>query len=300
MGRTGWEAGIITDERHLEARILEVAPQKIIDDFSKVDVVVIAGFQGIDAMGTIHCLGRGGSDTSAVALAVALGAERIEMVKDVEGIYSGDPRLIPTARRLEVVSASDIKEMAWQGSKVLHGRAAELAERFKMPITVRKLGAHLATTVNPHQVIENQRFITGVSVHAPVCQVSVRLDEDDAQEQMVAIFEQVAESGVSMDLFSIMNRNLWFTVAQDSSERLSQVLHELHAAFTLNHNMAKVSIVGAGMHGMPGIMAKFCRTLQNENIPIVQTADSHATISALVALDKAQQAARALHKFFIE
>lgn len=300
VGRTGWEAGIITDGEHRNARIIAVDPSRLLHDVAQHEVVVVAGFQGMDQNGTIHCLGRGGSDTSAVALALAVNADRVELLKDVEGIFTANPQLVRTAQLLDRVSAADLKEMAWQGSKVLHERAAELAERFAVPIVVRSLHHPIGTTIVPSKCLENPQVITGISVHAPICQVQIELPEVQSQEQMVKLFEAVAAATISMDMFSIMQTKLWFTVAADASLRTREVLTALPVNFTIVEDRAKVSIIGAGMHGIPGIMATFCRILFNADVPIIQTADSHATISALIASCDAERAAAALHHYFLE
>ncbi|MBN2055939.1 aspartate kinase [bacterium] len=296
---SGWEAGIRTMGGHCDATIDQVDPEPVLAALSTNDVVVVAGFQGMSSRGEITCLGRGGSDTSAVAVAVALHADRLEIIKDIPGIFSADPAVIPGAVRLHEIAAEDLREMAWQGAKVLHPRAAELVVDNKLEVLVRTTADARGTRIAPRACLEHTRFITGVALDIPVCLVEVDLDPVRPQEEMTELFEAVAGAGISMDMFGILKTVLRFTV-KNNVDRVNHLLQDRDARFRLNAAMAKVSIVGAGMHGLPGVMARVCRTLTEAAVSIHQTSDSHATISVLVDAGAARLAADVLHAEFIE
>jgi len=301
IARFGMDAGIITDNEHGNARILYVNPSRLLADLTIFNVIVIAGFQGISLKGRITTLGRGGSDTSAVAIGAALKAERVEIYSDKKGIYTADPDIVPAALQLHKVNADDIKQMAWLGTKILHPRAAELALHHQVHVTVGQVNnPDTLTHVTPFVSVEAPAFITGIAQGESVTQISIPLDEKSYHQTATRIFEIVADSGCSMDMFTLTEYLVRFTVLSTETGTLNQILRAEGFEPQLKPDCKKVSIVGAGMHGMKGVMARFSRSLLSADIPLLQTVDSHATISGLVPGKKSGEAMKALHREFIE
>ncbi len=299
-GRTGWEAGIVTDAAHTNAKILHVEPSLILKDLETHQVVVIAGFQGVTTHGEISCLGRGGSDTSAVAIAAALGLDEIHIVKDVSGIFTADPTVVPRARTVSSLSAEDVRQMGWQGARVVHPRAAELAMRHHIRIRVGGMDAEdLATIVVPRVPLEAIGTITAVSSGPVIAQIRYHAP-DSSQQHITNLFMRVAQLGVSMDMFTVNDGACMFTVPESNSQPLLDALASEFPGLAATGGCCKVSIIGAGMHGVPGVMARFTDALTNADIRILQTVDSHATISALIRAEDVGRAVCALHAVFLE
>ncbi len=302
-GLTGWEAGIITENVHCNASILEIEKNALEKALLENEVVVVAGFQGISRSGEITCLGRGGSDTTAVALAGALDADEVEIVKEIEGIYTANPDKIKKAENLRILSAEEIRQMAWQGAKALHPRAAELVEKFKIPVIIRSLfnPSGSTTDILPSVKIEPSRIITAVSENGPVSRFHVSLqDVKDPQGRIVQLFQKIADEKISMDMFNVFKNEAYFSVEASVACAVADLIGAESLRYDIIEPCMKVSIIGAGMHGRPGIMAEFCRIIHSKGIDILQTADSHAVISALVKKQDAQRASEVLHEAFIE
>ncbi len=298
--RAGFEAGIITDNAHSNAQILHIDPKQLHTDLELFGTVVVTGFQGISMNGQITTLGRGGSDTSALAIGAALNAQTVEIYTDQKGIYTADPVMVPSAYHLNHINAEDIRQMAWLGSKILHPRAAELAIRHHLHVTVGKVDdPNSATMITPYVKMEAEAVITGIACGNPVVQLTVPLCRERQQRDVADIFEMIAGAGISMDMFTITEDLVRFTVSMDQRSSAISVLTEHHYIAHAVDHCSKVSIVGAGMHGMHGVMARFTRSLVNANIPILQTVDSHATISALVPASRISEAAQVLHREFL-
>ncbi len=299
--RTGFEAGIITDENSTNARIQAIVPNRIISDLQTIDVVIIAGFQGISETGKITTLGRGGSDTTAVALGKALNAIRTEIYTDQNGVYSADPREVPEATHLRVINAKDIVHMTWAGARVLHPRAAELIDRFDLPVTVGSTNSlREFTTIESSEGLESNQLITAVAHGDTVTQFTVHSEINGKVEVPATIFEYITDASVSMDMFTITDSMIQFTVEHTDTKSVSELLISHGFNFSTRENCKKVSIVGAGMHKMKGVMARFTRALADAHINVFQTTDSHATISALVINPDAAKAQQVLHREFLE
>ncbi len=298
IARSGFDAGIITDSEFGDARILRIETDRLLADMELFEVVVVAGFQGVSESGAITTLGRGGSDTSAIAIGAALNAERVEIYTDTDGIFSADPRIVPSARFLKEVHPEDIRQMAWQGAKVLHPRAVELAIRHDIQTRIGRVDRSVSTVIT--QSFEYEAMITGIACGPSVDQISVVLPNADDHAFATVVFEAVAAAGISMDMFTLTENLLRFTTPVVSREQLTLALGRLDAECSIRQNCVKVSIVGAGMHGMRGVMARFSRCLLDAGIRLIQTVDSHATISGLIRLEDAERAQIILHKEFIE
>ncbi|PIE52666.1 aspartate kinase [Candidatus Fermentibacteria bacterium] len=296
---TGWEAGIKTDGVAGNARIVSVETSLIEKALESAQAVVIAGFQGVDRHGKLNTLGRGGADTTAVVLGVALKADEVLLFKTVESIYTADPEKVPFAKKLTRISAEDLRHMAWQGAKVVHPRAAEASLSAELPILVRSFcSGNVVTEVVP-KPLEDTRYIVGVAAGPVVSGFTVG-GSGKPSVFFARLFSRVAALSVSMDMFSVWGCSAAFTVPEGDTGKVSALIEEMECPYTVKGPCAKVSIVGAGMHGLKGVMARFCRALDSAGIDALQTVDSHATISALVSLEDRDSALAVLHREFVE
>lgn len=304
---TGRQAGIVTDATYGDARILRVEPDNVLRNIESGNLCVVAGFQGGTESGELTTLGRGGSDTTAAALAVALRAELVEIYTDVEGVKTADPRIVPEARTLRVVSYEEIFQMAHQGAKVVHPRAVELAMRANVPVRVRSTFENDDGTLITHYFeatggwagLGGSRIITGVTHLADVTQVTVLTAGEAAGPDVnVRVFKSLAEAGISVDLINVSPNRRSFTVPRGDAVTACAILEDQGFTVESTENCAKVSIVGSGMHGLPGVMAMVSEALAEERIEIMQTADSHVTISCLVRRGDMERAVQALHRRF--
>ncbi|EAC8103551.1 aspartate kinase [Listeria monocytogenes] len=298
---SGGQAGIITSDDHLNAKITEVDTTRLKNALAELDVAVVAGFQGITANGDITTLGRGGSDTSAAALGVSLQADYIDIFTDVDGMMTADPRIVEHARSLPRVSYNEVSNMAYQGAKVIHPRAVEIAMTAKIPMRIRStylestgtLVTSLADDSGHFDVKE--RMVTGVAHVTNLTQISVQTDTVKAQQQA---FKILADAGISLDFINISTNSVIFTVPEEKSHVVKQLLEDEALETSVRQACAKVSIVGAGITGVPGVTAKIVGALSEKNIPILQSADSHTTIWVLVREDDLISAVNALHDVF--
>ncbi|GAB7388276.1 aspartate kinase [Bacillaceae bacterium] len=301
---TGGQAGIITSDDFSHAQILTVETTRLKQELAKNGLVIVCGFQGKTIDGEITTLGRGGSDTTAAALGAALRAEVVEIFTDVAGIMTADPRIVSEARPLTAVTYTEICNMAYQGAKVIHPRAVELAMQHDIPIRVRSTFSDDAgTLVASLSRIEGMkkrwqdRPITGIA-HVPhLTQIKVYAREGEFDLQ-AKVFKAMAENGISVDFINVNPSGVAYTVFDDVADRAAAVLRELGYEPQLQRRCAKVSAIGAGMAGVPGVMAKIAEALLAEDIRILQSADSHATIWVLVREDDMAKAVRALHRKF--
>ena len=306
---TGAQAGIFTDANFTDARIVKIDPEKLLDHLKEGRVAVVAGFQGATDAGDITTLGRGGSDTTAAALGAALGAEVVEIYTDVEGIKTADPRIVAEAKTRKVMSYQEVAQMAHEGARVIHPRAVEIAMRKDIPLRILSptdpgpgtLVTHSGSLgASPWPDVKEGHLITGVTHIPDVAQFTVTGSPDrpgDA-EASLKVFAGMAEAGISVDLISVSPTVQTFTVTGKSAGKAEEVLRKLGYAFSVLPGCTKVTVVGAGMRGVPGVMAKVARALTGAGIAILQTADSHLTISCLVAGDQMGEAIRALHREF--
>ncbi|TYU27236.1 aspartate kinase [Listeria monocytogenes] len=298
---SGGQAGIITSDDHLNAKITEVDTTRLKNALAELDVAVVAGFQGITANGDITTLGRGGSDTSAAALGVSLQADYIDIFTDVDGMMTADPRIVEHARSLPRVSYNEVSNMAYQGAKVIHPRAVEIAMTAKIPMRIRStylestgtLVTSLADDSGHFDVKE--RMVTGVAHVTNLTQISVQTDAVKAQQ---LAFKILADAGISLDFINISTNSVIFTVPEEKSHVVKQLLEDEALETSVRQACAKVSIVGAGITGVPGVTAKIVGALSEKNIPILQSADSHTTIWVLVREEDLISAVNALHDVF--
>lgn len=298
---TGWEAGIVTDGVPCNSRIESINRGPLLKILDENQCAVVAGFQGKGPQGTVTTLGRGGSDTTAIAVAAALDADEVILFKNLESLFTADPNIVPEARKIERISAEDLRQLAWQGAKVVHPRAAEIALDAELEIQVRShANGHIVTKIEPY-VLKSGRYISGVVAGPDVYQFSAEGRTDDTPGAFFAcVFSKVADAGVSMDMFSVFGRRAVFTVPATDKKEVQDLLAREGISHTCTGPCTKVSIVGAGMHGMQGVMARFSNALASVGIDMLQSVDSHATISGLVRLEQRDTAVRVLYQEFIE
>jgi aspartate kinase len=277
---TGWQAGIQTDENHGNAHIVHIDPQHIVKQAEQGNIVIVAGFQGIGPDGSITTLGRGGSDTTATALGSALKAEVVEIYTDVDGVMTVDPRVVPQASILEDVTYKEICEMAYQGAKVIHPRAVEAAMAGGVPIKIKNTFSDAKGTLIAQDA--NERVITGLAHIPGLAQVSIPTDDEKSSKIKVQVFKLLAEAKINVDLISVTPQGMRFTVHSDDALKAVALINEKGYQTQLVKDVAKVSVIGAGMLEVPGVMAKAIEALESANIEILQTSDSDITISFLV------------------
>ncbi|CAK20871.1 aspartate kinase [Listeria welshimeri] len=298
---SGGQAGIITSNHHLNAKITEVDTSRLKTALKTLDVAVVAGFQGKAKNGDITTLGRGGSDTSAAALGVSLQADYIDIFTDVDGMMTADPRIVEHARSLPRVSYNEVSNMAYQGAKVIHPRAVEIAMTAKIPMRIRSTYLESTGTLVTSVADElghfdvKERMVTGVAHVTNLTQISVKTDTVKAQQQA---FKILADAGISLDFINILTDSVIFTVPEEKRLVVKLLLEEADLQTNVRENCAKVSIVGAGITGVPGVTAKIVGALSEKNIPILQSADSHTTIWVLVREEDLISAVNALHDVF--
>ncbi|MBF2350585.1 aspartate kinase [Listeria welshimeri] len=298
---SGGQAGIITSNNHLNAKISEVDTSRLKTALKTLDVAVVAGFQGKAKNGDITTLGRGGSDTSAAALGVSLQADYIDIFTDVDGMMTADPRIVEHARSLPRVSYNEVSNMAYQGAKVIHPRAVEIAMTAKIPMRIRSTYLESTGTLVTSVADElghfdvKERMVTGVAHVTNLTQISVKTDTVKAQQQA---FKILADAGISLDFINILTDSVIFTVPEEKRLVVKLLLEEADLQTNVRENCAKVSIVGAGITGVPGVTAKIVGALSKKNIPILQSADSHTTIWVLVREEDLISAVNALHDVF--
>lgn len=300
---TGAQAGFRTNDEHGDASILDMQCDRIYKELEEHDVVVVAGFQGQAKSGEVTTLGRGGSDTSASALGVALDAKYIDIFTDVEGIMTADPRIVKDARPLSVVTYNEICNMAYQGAKVIHPRAVEIAMQAKVPIRVRSTYSNSPGTLVTAIANENKKrlfndgLITGIAHVSGVSQIKVEAKEGQYNIQS-EVFKAMAQAGISVDFINISLNAVVYTVMDSAVDRAVSVLKNLNYQPEVIRHCAKVSAVGAGMTGVPGVTSSIVNALASEGIQILQSADSHTTIWTLVKGEDMEKAINALHKAF--
>ncbi|WP_445488168.1 aspartate kinase [Niallia sp. 03133] len=300
---TGAQAGFLTNDDYNQARIIEMDCTRVQKELEIYDAIVVAGFQGSAPNGDTTTLGRGGSDTSAAALGAALNAEVIDIFTDVEGIMTADPRIAENARPLSVVTYTEVCNMAYQGAKVIHPRAVEIAMQAKVPIRIRstysKGPGTLVTSISPEKMGSDikERPVTGIAHVAPVTQLKVfaKKDQYDLQAQ---VFKAMANEEISVDFINISPNSVVYTVTDEMSSKAISILKQMDYDPVVEKGCAKVSVVGAGMAGVPGVTFKIVTALSKQGIRILQSADSHTTIWVLVKQEDLIKAVNVLHDAF--
>jgi aspartate kinase len=305
---SGLQAGVRTSAQHSRARIRDIKPDRILEALRQGKVPVIAGFQGVTEDGEVTTLGRGGSDTTAVALAAALKAKACEIYTDVDGIYTADPRVVKSASKLSHIQYDEMLELAAVGAKVMHPRAVEIGELYGVPIHVRSSFNKSAGTMIVAKVpMEERKRVRGIAQETNVAKITV-IGVSDRPGVAAAIFEPLAEAGISVDVI-VQNvgrsgrTDLTFSVAESdlkSAVKLVKTAAKGVGAQRVSSagGIAKLSIVGTGMQGTPGIAAQMFRSLAEAGINIEMISTSEIRITCLVERAQVDKGVRILHKTF--
>lgn len=292
---TGGQAGIITDESYGKANILQVKPEPILECLKKGIVPVVAGFQGITEHGQITTLGRGGSDTRAAILAKAVDAERIEIYTDVDGIMTADPNIVKEAKKLNELSYSELFEMADQGAKVIHPKAVSIAMSKQIPLIIKNIAGNDPGTLISNRKIEKQKkdLVTSIVHISGQCQVKALYDNSD---EKIGILKELADKDISLDIINVFPSHMVFTIEKQAKVQVEQILASMATSFSVLDGLCKVSIIGEGMKGVPGVIYKAIKLLSEQGIELLQTSDSHTTISCLIKEKDAERAVSILHQ----
>jgi aspartate kinase len=305
---TGSQAGIITDTTHTKARIVEVRGDRVREALANGTVPVVAGFQGVSSARDVTTLGRGGSDTTAVALAAALGAEMCEIYTDVTGVFSADPRVVPTARKLARISYEEMLEIAATGGRVLALRSVEFARNHHVPVTVRSSFTwEPGTLVTEEDPSMEQVIVSAVTSDSSEAKLTIK-DVPDRPGVAAAIFRALAENAVNVDMIvqnssSAGTTDISFTVPKSDLQLSTEVAETLAPeigarAVVSDVGVAQVSLVGAGMKTHPGVTATMFEALAAEEINIEMISTSPIRISCVVRAEDAERAVQALHAAF--
>ncbi len=305
---TGLQAGIRTSGAYRKARIVDIVPERIIEALAGGRVAVIAGFQGVSEQLDITTLGRGGSDTSAVALAAALHASQCEIYTDVRGVYSADPRIVPEALPIAEISYEEMLEFAAVGAKVMHPRAVEIGEAYDMPIWVKSSFEDApGTVICRHPKLEDRQKVRGIAHEIDVAKVTL-LRVPDRPGIAAGIFGPLADNHINVDVI-LQNvghdgtTDLSFTLAESDMPQAEPLVQSIAAAvgaggYEATADIAKVSVVGTGMLNTPGIAATMFRTLAEANINIELISTSEIRITCIIRRDDVRKAVQALHRAY--
>ncbi|NLY04819.1 aspartate kinase [Candidatus Sordicultor fermentans] len=305
---SGAQAGIITDNHFGDASILRVEPDRIKKYLDKGYVVVVAGFQGATEEGEVTTLGRGGSDTTAVVLGIYLQADYVDIFTDVNGVFTADPRIVPEAQILQGLTYTEAAEMIQQGAKVIHPKAMNLAREYRIPLRVRSLSdegkgtliCDISTlTKEGLRILSQEEPVYSIAYRRGLAQVRVNLGDSENGE--LKIFQSLAQEGISIDLVSLFPEGTAFVVDETVGSKVEEILRREGFEVNLTLPCAKVSLVGSDMADRPGVVAQLVEALKDANIEILQTGDSHITISCLVKSQDMERAIQVLHhKFRLE
>jgi aspartate kinase len=301
---TGQQAGIVTDGIYGHAEIVRIRKERLLRLAQEGKVPVVAGFQGCSEEGEINTLGRGGSDTTAVALGAALEADVVEIYSDVDTVMTADPRLVPEARPIKNIGYQEVLQMAREGAKVIHPRAVDIALQYNLPLLLKKTGSADSGTLVTHKkptgdksFISREKVVTGITHITGLAQVRIESNFAGGRE-LEEMLQKLSTAGVSIDLINLSPQEKMFTVPGSHCDRVRAVLSELGYQGSVECGFAKVSVVGAGMRGIPGVMARVVTALNRAQTEILQTADSHLNISCLIPEKDTAAAVKALHMEF--
>ncbi|MBP1989057.1 aspartate kinase [Paenibacillus eucommiae] len=305
---TGWQSGIYTEAVHGKARITDIQPQRVLDSVAQGNIVIVAGFQGMSIDGEITTLGRGGSDTTAVALAAAIPADLCEIYTDVDGIYSTDPRVVKVARKLKEISYDEMLELANLGAAVLHPRAVEYAKNYNVALVVRSsFTNNEGTNVKEEAVMEQGIVVRGIAFDKNVARVSI-LGVPEKPGQLAKVFTSLAKQQIDVDIIVQSgvisgSADFSFTTNLSDREKALNVLEQLRGEvgfreITSEVNLVKVSIVGAGMVSTPGVAATMFEVISNLGISISLVSTSEIKMSCVIDQTHLTEVVRGLHTAF--
>ncbi len=304
---TGWQAGFQTNSNSGDARIKTINTERILSELDKKKIVIVAGFQGLDRFDDITTLGRGGSDTSAVAIAAAIHAHKCEIYTDVDGVYTADPRICKGAKKLDEITYDEMLELASLGANVLHNRSVEMAKKYNVKLEVKSSFEKLPGTIVKEAVAVEKMLIRGVTRDNDIARISI-IGLEDTPGIAFRVFSILASANINVDVIlqSIGHNNkkdISFTVAKNNLNKALDLLEAEKQTIKfeqLNHreDVSKVSIVGAGMVNNPGVAAKMFEALYEAGINIHMISTSETKVSVLINTAKAERAVEAIHDKF--
>lgn len=305
----GWQVGVKTDSNYRNARIKSISSERINAELARKNIVIVAGFQGINKYDDISTLGRGGSDTSAVALAAALRADKCQIYTDVDGVYTADPRIVKGTKKLEEITYDEMLELATLGAQVLQNRSVEMGKKYGIPIEVLSSLEDKPGTIVKEVVKVEKMLIRGVARDNDVSRLSI-IGIKDTPGMAFKIFSALARKRVNVDIILQSvgrdgTKDITFTVPKSQSKDAIEVLHEMLPSLdamniTCDDHVSKVSIVGAGMETHPGVASKMFEALYEADINIQMISTSEIKISVLINMDDADKAVQVVHDAFIK
>ncbi|MFF5994410.1 aspartate kinase [Lysinibacillus sp. KU-BSD001] len=304
----GWQTGVATDSLHNNARIEAVKTQRIYKHFEQGEIVVIAGSQGVDSHENITTFGKGGSETTAVAVAAAINAERVDMYTTVDGIYTADPHIVPNAKKLKELSYDEMLELANLGAMIIHPRAVELAKKYNIPVVVRSSTVNVEGTLLKEEVeMEKNLVVRGIAYESDIIRLTVGYDSYE-EASLADIFTVLANNGINVDIIvqAVIDKvkpTISFSIEKEQFAESLRVLEssKLSLGFSFADfevGLAKVSIVGSGMVSHPGIAARMFTRLSREGIDVKMVSTSEIKVSVVVPQEDMIRAANALHEEF--
>ncbi len=296
---TGWQAGIYTDDCFGDASYYEVDTTRVYSFLENGVIPVITGFQGVTHSGDVTTLGRGGSDTTAAILGAAFKAEAVEIYTDVDGLMTADPRLLPEAEIISDMSYNEVFQMADHGAKVIHSKAVEIAMRSNVPLIIRNTMSNMkGTRISsdlPAAGFNKEDVLSGIVFIGDRAQLRV---EKMSSQTEKSLLNALADADISIDLINIFPDRIVVTIDDDKVEACKAIMEKLSLDFEIISGLGKVSAIGVRMRGIPGVMARIIRSLSDADVEVLQTADSHMTISCLIKTCDAEKAVKALHEEF--
>ena len=308
VSRTGWQAGIFTDDTHTRARIHTISGGDILEQLNEGKIVIVAGFQGATIGGQITTFGRGGSDLTAIAIAGALKADSCQILTDVDGVYTADPRIVPDATKIEEINYEEMLELASSGFKVMQSRAVEFAQKYSIPFEVRtSFNQKPGTIVKEDVPMLEGIMVTGVALDRNQTRITIT-ELPDKPGTAAEIFNILAESDVVVDMI-VQNigrkgvANISFTISRDDADRAELAIRKHYKDqkaddFITLTEIAKLSVVGVGMRSQPGAAAKLFQSLADAKVNLIMISTSEIKISVAIDPEKADEAVRAVHKAF--
>lgn len=297
---TGGQAGIITNDDFGSASVIKVETERMLGVLKNGIIPIVAGFQGQTADGEITTLGRGASDATAAILGEALQAEQIQIFTDVDGIMTADPNIVSDARVIKSMTYNEVFQFADQGAKVIHPRAVEFAMKGNIPLIIKNTMSDEPGTLIGNYYKDGivRPLVTGIT-HMPDRTQFYIEDNEDAPVDDEKLFTTLANNKISIDLINVFPTHKVFTVDEDCTEKTSSILKNLDLKFRAIRNLSKISVIGSGIRGVPGVMARIIKALRQNNIEILQTSDSHTTIWCLVRNEDTVKSINALHNEFM-
>ena len=304
---SGWQAGVHTDSTHGAARVSRIDTERLRNELDKGNIVIVAGFQGVNRYDDVTTLGRGGSDTSAVALAAALGADLCQIFTDVDGVYTADPRIVPNAIKIDAITYDEMLELASLGANVLHNRSVEMAKKYNVNLEVLSSMTGAEGTIVKEVTDVEKLLIKGVTKDVNIARISA-MGVSDQPGIAFKLFSLLAKNKINIDIILQSvgrdgTQDISFTVAAKDADETVRLLEERKGTLGLksvvcDREVAKVSIVGAGMETHAGVAAQMFEALGEANINIQMISTSEIKISVLIAADEANKAVAAIHRSF--